>query len=210
MRSLSFGVVVAVVAVGAVSPGAQRGPADVEWRHYAGDNGSTKYSPLAQITTDNVARLTIAWRRPQLDPSLLEQNPKLRPGNNFRSTPIMVGGVLYASNGIGLVEAFDPETGRTIWVQQVPESELPVGSANRGVAYWSQGANGRILTFRNQYLYALDARTGKPVEGFGAGGRVDITAATGASRPYSWNGTPLVVRDVVVLGSSMADQDSAA
>ena len=92
----------------------------------------------------------------------------------------MVGGVLYASNGVGLVEAFDPATGRTIWVQQVPESELPVGSANRGVAYWSQGANGRILTFRNQYLYALDARTGKPVAEFGTGGRVDLTAATGA------------------------------
>ena len=108
MRSLSLGVFVAVVAFGAVSPGAQRGPADVEWRQYSGDNGSTKYSPLAQITKDNVARLRIAWRRPQVDPSLLEQNPKLRPGNNFRSTPIMVGGVLYASNGVGLVEAFEP------------------------------------------------------------------------------------------------------
>ena len=210
MRSLSLAVFVAVVAFGAVSPGAQRGPADVEWRQYSGDNGSTKYSPLAQITKDNVARLRIAWRRSQVDPSLLEQNPKLRPGNNFRSTPIMVGGVLYASNGVGLVEAFDPATGRTIWVQQVPESELPAGSANRGVAYWSQGANGRIVTFRNHYLYALDARTGKPAAEFGTGGRVDITAATGAARAYTWNGTPLVVRDVVILGSTMAEQDSAA
>ena len=62
-------------------------------------------------------------------PRCSKQNPQLRPANNFRSTPIMVGGVLYASNGIGLVEAFDPATGRTIWVQQVPESELPVGSS---------------------------------------------------------------------------------
>ena len=210
MRSLSVSVFVSVLAFGTVSPGAQRGPADVEWRHYSGDNGSTKYSPLAQITKDNISRLRMAWRRPQLDPALLELNPKLRPGNNFRSTPIMVGGVLYASNGIGLVEAFDPVTGRTIWVQQVPESELPAGSANRGVAYWSQGANGRVLTFRNQYLYALDARTGRPVAEFGTDGRVDLTAATGAAKAYSWNGTPLVVRDVVVLGSSMAEQDSAA
>jgi len=207
VRALCLSVLVTVLVS---SAGAQRGPADVEWRQYSGDSGSTKYSPLAQITKDNITRLHIAWRRPQLDPALLEQNQKLRPASNFRSTPIMVGGVLYASNGIGLVEAFDPATGRTIWVQLVPESELSVGSANRGVAYWSQGADGRILTFRNQYLYALDARTGKPVEGFGTGGRVDLTAATGASRPYSWNGTPLIVRDVVVLGSSMADQDSAA
>ena len=210
MRSLLVSFVVIVLAFGIWSSSAQEGPADVEWRYYSGDNGSRKYSPLAQITKDNVARLRVVWRRPHLDQALLKANPRLRPSNNFRSTPIMVDGVLYASNGIGLVEAFDPETGRTIWVQQVPESELPVGSSNRGVAYWRQGANGRILTFRNQYLYALDARTGTPVAGFGNGGRVDLTAATGASRAYSWNGTPLVVRDVVVLGSSMADQDSAA
>ena len=91
------------------------------------DRRSTRRWPDHQ---DNITRLRIAWRRPQLDPALLEQNPKLRPANNFRSTPIMVGGVLYASNGIGLVEAFDPATGRTIWVQQVPESELPVGAAS--------------------------------------------------------------------------------
>jgi quinoprotein glucose dehydrogenase len=210
LRSPLSGVFVTALVFGIASLGAQQGPADVEWRHYSGDNGSTKYSPLAQITKDNITRLRLAWRRPQLDPSLLEQNPTLRPANNFRSTPIMVGGVLYASNGIGLVEAFDPVTGRTIWVQQVPASELPVGSANRGVAYWGQGASGRILTFRNHYLYALDARTGKPIAEFGTGGRVDLTAATGAAKAYSWNGTPLVVQDVVVLGSSMAEQDSAA
>jgi quinoprotein glucose dehydrogenase len=205
----SLSAVLVALAFGAGSVGAQRGPADVEWRHYSGDNGSTKYSPLAQITKDNITRLRIAWRRPQLDPSLLAINPRLRPGNNFRSTPIMVGGMLYASNGVGLVEAFDPASGRTAWVQQVPETELASGSANRGVAYWAQGANARILTFRGQFLYALHPRTGKPLDGFGDGGRVNLTTATGATRAYSWNGTPLVVRDVVVLGSSMAEQDSA-
>jgi quinoprotein glucose dehydrogenase len=210
VRTLLVTCCVALLTLGAALI-AQRGPADVEWRHYSGDNGSTKYSPLAQITKDNVARLRIAWRRPAVDPAVLERNPKLRPANNFRSTPIMVGGLLYASNGIGLVEAFNAASGATVWVQQVPESELASsGTANRGVAYWGQGGNGRILTFRNQYLYALDARSGMPVADFGDAGRVDLTAATGASRPYSWNGTPLIVKDVVVLGSSMADQDSAA
>ena len=210
MRVLTWSVVVTLLALSAWSPAAQERPADVEWRHYSGDNGSKKYSPLAQITKANVASLGVAWRRPQLDPALLAANPRVRPANNFRSTPIMVGGLLYASNGIGLVEAFEPDTGRTRWVQQVPQAELAGGGSSRGVAYWGQGVAGRILAFRNQYLYALDARTGQPIAEFGAGGRVDLTTATGSSRAYSWNGTPLVVRDVVVLGSSMAEQDSAA
>ena len=89
-----------------------------EWRHYSGDNGGKKYAPLDQITKANVAQLRVAWRRPQVSAEFAAANPKLRLSNNYRSTPIMVGGMLYATNGVGLVEAFDPATGRTIWTQQ--------------------------------------------------------------------------------------------
>jgi quinoprotein glucose dehydrogenase len=181
---------------------------DVEWPYYSGDNGARKYSPLAQIDASNVGRLRLAWRRPSVDASVLAANPSLRPTTNFRSTPIMAGGILYASNGVGLAEAFDPSTGQTLWVQQLPVTQLTGAAANRGVALWRSAGESRLLTFRNQYLYALDPRTGAPVAGFGEGGRVDVAAAIG--RPYTWNGVPLVVRDVVVLGSSMAEQDSAA
>jgi quinoprotein glucose dehydrogenase len=180
---------------------------DVEWPFYSGDNGARKYSPLSQIDASNVGRLRIAWRRPSVDPSVLAVNPRLRPTANFRSTPIMADGVLYASNGVGVAEAFDPSTGKTLWVQQLPAAELVGAAANRGVALWRTGGESRLLTFRNQYLYALNPRTGASVPGFGANGRVDVAAAIG--RPYTWNGVPVVVRDVVVLGSSMAEQDSA-
>ena len=141
---------------------APRDLARVEWRYYSGDNGSTKYSPLDQIDKSNVANLKIAWRRPQVDPSLL-QGATVRIFNNFRSTPIMVNGVLYASNGVGLAEAFDPETGKTLWVQS-PGAEGLRGTANRGVAYWADpatslragGAEARIITFRGSSLYALN------------------------------------------------------
>src|SRR5688572_27191616 len=83
-----------------------------DWRYYSGDNAATKYSPLDQINKSNVASLRIAWRRPQVDASLLK-GQSIRLLNNFRSTPIMVDGILYASNGVGLAEAFDPETGKT-------------------------------------------------------------------------------------------------
>src|SRR5258707_2442174 len=91
------------------------GTANGEWRYYSGDNGSKKYSPIDQINKDNVARLKIAWRRPALSPEFAAANPQIRPANNFRATPIMVNGVLYASNAVGLAEAFDPETGKTLW-----------------------------------------------------------------------------------------------
>ena len=131
-----------------------------EWRDYGGDKGFTKYSPLDQITKDNVGQLRIAWRRPAVDETLRARNPGLTIANNLRSTPLMVGGVLYASNGIGLVEAFDPATGKTIWVQE-SDGELRGGAPTRGIAYWGSGDEARILAVRGQYLSAIDPKTGK-------------------------------------------------
>lgn len=191
-------------------------PASGQWTHYSGDNAATKYSPLDQINASNVASLKIAWRRPQVDAGLLKSNP-IRLLNNFRSTPIMVDGVLYASNGVGLAEAFDPEIGKTLWVQQ-PGADGMRGSANRGVAYWRDpstslgpgGADARIITFRNRYLYALDPKTGAPITTFGNNGVVDLGADAGPrSSGYRWNSVPLIARDVIVMGSAMVDQDSA-
>ncbi len=183
--------------------------ARAEWRYYSGDNGATKYSPLDQISSSNVTALKIAWRRPQVDRSLLQGEP-VRLLNNFRSTPIMVNGVLYASNGVGLVEAFDPSTGKTLWVQQ-PGPDGMRGSANRGVAYWGEGDDARIITFRNRSLYALNPKTGEAIASFGNAGVVDLGADVGPrSSGYRWNSVPLIARDVIVMGSAMVDQDSAS
>ena len=87
----------------------QDAAADVEWRAYAGDRGSSKYAPLDQINKDNVAELRIAWRRPTVDVSSLRRRSRTSPFRAiFRATPVMIDGVLYSSNGIGLVEAFHP------------------------------------------------------------------------------------------------------
>ena len=141
-----------------------------DWPFYGGDNGAKRYSPLEQINRDNVSTLRIAWRRPQLDPAIAALLPaNFRLSNNFRSTPIMVRGVLYASNGIGLTEAFDPENGKTLWVQKPggpggPGGEdVSGGTSNRGVAYWSGGPGGtaeRLFTHRGHSLFALNPKTG--------------------------------------------------
>ena len=89
-----------------------------EWRYWGGDRAFTRYLPLDQITAQNVAQLKVAWRQPGVDQALKEAYPDLRVSGNFRSTPLMVGGTLYAPNGVGLLEAFDAATGETRWVQE--------------------------------------------------------------------------------------------
>jgi len=116
-----------------------------EWRGYSGDSGSRKYSPLDQINKENVKTLKIAWRRSAVDPQLLARDSELKFSNNFRATPLMVNGVLYSPNGIGLVEAFHPGTGETVWLQELPRGggALRGGDSTRGVAYWRDGADER-------------------------------------------------------------------
>jgi quinoprotein glucose dehydrogenase len=185
----------------------QLGATDGEWHAYSGDNGATKYSPLDQINRANAARLRIAWRRPAVDASIVDAVPGLRVNNNFRATPLMIDGVLYSPNGIGFVEAFEPGSGRTIWIEAPLDAGAAAyrGTATRGVGYWSDGTEQRILVQRSDYLMALDAKTGKPFEDFGDGGRVNLTEGLGPDLTYTWSGAPLVIRDVVVLGMSNGD-----
>jgi quinoprotein glucose dehydrogenase len=184
-----------------------------EWPYYSADNRATKYSPLDQINKDTVTKLRVAWRRPQADPDLLAANPEIRLSNRYTATPIMVNGLLYVPDGFGLVEALDPASGRTVWTQKpltpAPDG-LQNGGAHWGVAYWGQGSEGRIFSTRAQYLFALDAKTGEPIADFGEGGKVDLNLGLGPlMKSFHWSGVPLVVRDVVVIGSSMLEQDSA-
>ena len=213
--ALACAAVIGTVATGTTAtPGAaaipfvaQQGATDGQWRAFAADAGSTKYSPLEQINRDNVGDLRIAWSRPGVDQSIVDQVPNVRR-RSLIGTPLMVDGVLYSPNGVGLVEAFDPGTGETLWIQEPmddgPEGYL-AGTSTRGVAYWTDGTEGRILVQRQRYLYALDALTGQPYTDFGDGGRVDLTTGLQEGATYRWGGAPTVVRDVVVLGQSLTD-----
>ena len=193
-----------IVLVFSTSGSAQQGTAG-EWHVHGGDSGYTRYSSLDQINTVTVGDLDIAWRRSSVDASLIQQWPDLQYSNQLRSTPIMVDGILYASNGIGLVEAFDPGTGQTLWVQDHSflGDDTPRGASNRGVAYWADGADKRIFSIRPPYLLVTNASTGQSIGSFGSNGKVDLRydAETG----YSGTSPPVVVKDVVILGSAMAD-----
>ncbi|MCE2513477.1 MAG: PQQ-binding-like beta-propeller repeat protein [Acidobacteria bacterium] len=186
---------------------AQHGAVEGEWRAYGAENGATKYSPLDQIDATNVARLEVAWTRPTVDPSILAAAPDLAYSNANRATPLMVDGVVYAPNAVGLVEAWDPATGETIWVQE-PVGERPAayrGAGHRGIAYWTDDTERRIIAHRGEWLYALDPATGAAIPGFGDGGRVDLKTGLAEGARYRWGGAPTVVRDVIVVGQSMGD-----
>jgi quinoprotein glucose dehydrogenase len=175
-----------------------------QWRYFGGSRRMDRYSSLAQIDRSNVHRLKTVWSRPGVDASLTRQFPDLSPPNYLYGTPIMIDGVLYATNAVGLVEAFDAATGRTLWVQAPDEPTLKgvSGSGTRGVEYWSNGADRRIIVMRGEYLYALDTSTGKPHAAFGDHGRVWLDRHTPDHAKYiAFNG-PILVGDVIVLGGN--------
>ncbi|MXY26402.1 MAG: PQQ-binding-like beta-propeller repeat protein [Acidobacteria bacterium] len=208
-RDLSARLTVCIVAVlaTALPATAQQGAVDGEWHAYGADDGATKYSPLDQIDASNVDRLRVAWSRPTVDQSILDVVPDLGYGNANRATPLMIDGVLYAPNAVGLVEAWNPATGETIWVQR-PDEETPAGyrgAGHRGIAYWTDGNERRLIAHRGEWLYALDLATGDKIPGFGDDGRVNLTTGLQEGARYRWGGAPTVVRDVIVMGQSMAD-----
>ena len=171
-----------------------------DWAYFGGDKAFTRYAPLDQINPDNVGDLTILWRRPAVSPALLESFPDLRVSGNLRSTPILIDGVLYAPNGVGLVEAFDPATGETVWMQEpfAPTLQEAAGQSSRGVDYWEDESGGRLIAVRGAYLYALDPATGGAIADFGEAGRVNLVPPS--ARRFTWSSGPIVVGDVVVIG----------
>lgn len=211
-----------LLVAAAMPAAAQQGATDGQWREYGADAGATKYSSLDQITRDNVRELRIVWTRPAVDRSIVDE-AMIDPASAQRSiaeqaarilgrtlvgTPLMIAGVLYSPNAVGLVEAFDPGTGETLWVQE-PWDEGPdaylAGQSVAGVAYWRDGADERLLVQRQRYLYALDILTGQAITDFGDGGRADLTTGLQEGANYQWDGTPTIVGDVAVLGQDMTD-----
>ena len=195
--------VLSVSALLAPSASPQYGAVDGEWRSYGGDTGNTKYAPLDQIDRENVTDLEVVWR-------WKTENFGARPNFNFQATPLMVGGVLYTTAGARRdVVAIDAATGETLWMYRIVEPPRDGAAtrkgSGRGVAYWSDGTDERILFITRGFrLIALDAKTGRPCPDFGEQGIVDlkegldriVKGGVGSSSP------PIVVGDVVVVGST--------
>jgi quinoprotein glucose dehydrogenase len=184
----------------------QTGAKKGEWPTYGGDLGHTRYSPLDQINAANFSKLEVAWRfkTDHLGPA---------PEFNLESTPLMVNGRLYSTGGTRrAVVALDAATGELLWMHSEHEgargAAAPRQLSGRGLAYWSDGTDERILYVTPGYrLLALDAKTGQPVAGFGQNGVVDLKLGfdqdldlTGAK--VGLHATPIVARNVVIVGAA--------
>jgi quinoprotein glucose dehydrogenase len=177
-----------------------------EWRSYAGDLASNRYAALDQINRNNFNRLEVAWRfkGDAFGP---------RPEINFEGTPLMARGVLYSTIGSRrAVVAIDPATGEMLWSYR--EDEGPRGEAaprrlsGRGLAYWTDGTDERILYVTPGYqLIALDAKTGRRVPGFGTDGVVDLKLDNDQNMDLingeiGLHAAPVVGRNVIVIGAA--------
>src|SRR5687767_9354101 len=206
---LLFTLVASVAAgIGAQTPSTSLGTGGTwEWRTYGADLASTRYAPLDQINPGNFKDLEVAWRfkTDALGP---------RPEYNLQSTPLMVGGVLYSTGGTRrAVFALDAATGELLWVHSLNEG--PRGAAaprllsGRGLSYWSDGRDARILYVTPGYqLVALDAKTGARVAAFGKNGIVDLKQDFDQAPIDLTNGSvglhaaPVIARDVVIIGAA--------
>ncbi|MDZ4701651.1 MAG: carboxylesterase family protein [Rhodothermales bacterium] len=138
-----------------------------DWAVYLGDKGRTHYSPLDQITPENVASLKVAWSYDTGEQS------------EFQANPIVIDGVLYTATPGRQVLALDAATGLERWrFNPTSVHPGPLGSRQRGVVYYNDGVNGRIFSSAGGHLYALDARTGQLVSDFGVNGSIPFTQNT--------------------------------
>ncbi len=198
--------------------------ADGEWPQYSGDVASSKYSPLDQIQGENVTDLEVAWTWDAFDNSKYikpgtptNREPtraeRARFPDGFKATPLMVGGKLFIRTNFSGVAAIDPATGATLWTHDPGTSAWGrpgiFGFATRGLGYWSDGDEARILLCTgDSYLVALDPATGEPIQSFGDNGRTDLTV--GSRRPLirsliNCSAPPTIIGDVAVVGNQIAD-----
>ena len=189
---------------------------DTGWPTYGSDPGGTRYSAAAQIDRSNVQNLKVAWT---YRTGASEVATKLIRKAAFEATPILAGGKLYLSTPYNHVIALEPGTGAKLW-EYDPGVNLERNYSevtSRGVSAWrdQRGKPGTPCSLRifvgtlDARLIALDGETGKPCADFGANGSIDLNED--AATQTEWTGgyqvtsPPAIYRDLVIVGSSIAD-----
>jgi quinoprotein glucose dehydrogenase len=214
----SLVLLAAVACARTTPPTSQQRPDDGEWRAYGRDALGSRWSPLAEITRENVSRLDTAWtyHTGEVAPEFAGR----RRQRSLEVTPLVVDGRMFVSTPLGRVMALDPETGRELW-EFDPQVDRDVGFGDftsRGVSYWADArvtgqatpcARRVFMATIDGRLIALDAERGTACPGFGQAGTVDLRGslrnAPFETAEYEVTSPPAIINDIVVVGSAVAD-----
>jgi quinoprotein glucose dehydrogenase len=172
---------------------------DDDWAEYLGGADRNHYSKLTQITPQNVTNLQVAWSYSTPDSGQMQVNP------------LIIKGVLYGVTSALQAFALDATTGKEIWRFGDP---LKVWhSTSRGVSYWQDKNDKRILYTVGSNLWALDANTGKPIESFGDNGKIDLHTGLpkNAQNKFIISNTPgTIFEDLIVMPLRLSEGADAA
>ncbi len=160
-----------------------------DWPAYGGGPENNHYSNLTQINKSNVKRLTVAW------------SFDTQEEGGLQTSPIIVEGVLYGITPTQKLFALDAAAGKLLWKF---DSGIRGTQPDRGLAYWADGNDKRILVGVMNFVYALDAATGKPIPSFGNGGRIDLRENLGrepaSSQSVALTSPGIVYKDLIIFG----------
>ena len=186
--------------------------AQTDWPVYGHDPGGARYSPLDQITASNVSRLERAWTF-HTGEQVSNSDYHSQKIAAFEATPLVIDGTLYFSTPGDCAIALDAESGKLIWKYDSQEGRARRQyHSNRGVSYWpgSAGNSPRILMgTQDGRMIALDAKTGKPVPGFGNEGILDLRKGVADDFPkksYAVSSPPAIFRDLLITGSAVPEE----
>jgi quinoprotein glucose dehydrogenase len=171
--------------------------ADADWPAYGGAASKTRHSPLAQINRGNVKQLALAWS--------YDTGEK----GDTQTQPLVVGRVLYGYTPAHKAFALDAATGKQLWVF---DSGIAGVGANRGLMYWpghsADRKQARVFAAVDNFIYALDAASGKPIAGFGTGGRIDLRENLGrdpASQSVRLTSPGVIFKDLMIVGGRVGE-----
>ena len=175
------------------SPASARAAAPRDWPGYGGGPRQIRYSPLTEINRGNVRQLQLAWTYDTGEPGAMQ------------TQPVVVGNVLYGYTPTHKTFALNAATGEPLWTF---DSGIRGSGANRGVMYWSSGDDKRVFAAVDNYIYALDANTGHPIDSFGAGGRVDLREHLDrepATQGVRLTSPGVIYRDLMIVGGRVGE-----
>ncbi len=190
----------ALVLLGLSIAAAQRGSAPAPnaaayrgWPGYGGGPEQIRYSSLTQINRTNVTELAVAWTYDTGEPGALQ------------TQPVVVDGVLYGYTPTHKTFAVNAATGQLVWTF---DPGIAGGGPNRGVMTWASGSEKRVFAAVGNFVYALDAATGKPIGTFGTAGRIDLREHL--DRDPQTQGVRLtspgvIYRDLMIVGGRVGE-----